>query len=205
MASNQYHFISHWQVEGTVDEVYAIITDACSLPRWWPSVYLTVTELQPGVGDGIGKVVKLLTRGWLSYTLEWTLRVTESRRPHGLTLEAEGDFHGRGIWHFIQDGPLVLVRYDWKIRAEKRLLRTLSFVLKPVFQANHRWAMERGEQSLRLELARQRARSEDERAAIPRPPGPMRFSAPLWWLLCAAVVLAGGAWSIAMFRNAVTR
>ena len=105
MSSNEYHFTSDWQVEGTVDEVSAIITDTVSLPRWWPSVYLDVTVLQPGLKDGTQKAVRLLTRGWLPYSLDWTLRVTESRHPHGLTLEAEGDFSGRGIWHFVQDGP----------------------------------------------------------------------------------------------------
>src|SRR5262245_4665700 len=98
MASNEYHFVTDWQVEGTLDEVYTIISDAASLPRWWPSVYLDVDVLRPGRDDGTQKVVKLHTRGWLPYTLNWTLRVTESRRPHGFTLEAVGDFNGRGIW-----------------------------------------------------------------------------------------------------------
>jgi hypothetical protein len=204
MASNEYHFISDWQAEGTVEEVFAVITDTVSLPRWWPSVYLAVTVLQPGTEDGIGKVVRLLTRGWLPYSLNWTLRVTESRRPHGLTLEAKGDFNGRGIWHFVQDGPRVLIRYDWKIRADKPLLRALSFAFKPVFEANHRWAMERGEQSLRLELTRRRARSAGQLAGISAPPGPAR-PAPLLWLFCATVVLAAGACTIAVFRTPATR
>ena len=46
------------------------------------------------------------------------------------------------------------ITYDWRIRAEKPLLRYLSFLLKPVFSANHRWAMARGEESLKAELAR---------------------------------------------------
>ena len=33
MASNEYHFISEWQVEGTVQEASAIINDTASLPR----------------------------------------------------------------------------------------------------------------------------------------------------------------------------
>ena len=49
--------------------------------------------------------------------------------------------------------------YDWQLRAEKPLLRDLSFVLRPLFEANHRWAMARGETSLRLELERRRATS----------------------------------------------
>jgi len=30
---------------------------------------------------------------------------------------------------------------DWRIRAEKPLLRYRSFLVKPVFGANHRWVM----------------------------------------------------------------
>jgi hypothetical protein len=205
MASNEYHFISDWQVEGTVEEVSAIITDTVSLPRWWPSVYLHVTVLEPGLKDGTGKVVKLLTRGWLPYSLDWTLRVDESRHPHGFTLEAEGDLNGRGIWHFVQDGPRVRIRYDWKIRADKALLRTLSFAFRPLFEANHRWAMERGETSLKLELARRLSRGADPLALIPAPPGPARFSALLLWLACAAVVLAIGACALAVFQSPVMR
>ncbi|HEX7668148.1 MAG TPA: hypothetical protein VF395_01125 [Polyangiaceae bacterium] len=49
----------------------------------------------------------------------------------------------------------------------------MSFVAKPFFAANHRWAMGRGEQSLRLELARRHAGSDATLlAAIPEPPGP---------------------------------
>jgi hypothetical protein len=48
------------------------------------------------------------------------------------------------------------IMFDWRIRAEKPLLRWLSFVLKPLFEANHRWAMARGEECLVRELARRR-------------------------------------------------
>jgi hypothetical protein len=37
------------------------------------------------------------------------------------------------------------------------LLRYLSFVFKPLFAANHRWAMAQGERSLRAEMARRRS------------------------------------------------
>jgi hypothetical protein len=51
------------------------------------------------------------------------------------------------------------ISYDWRIRADKPLLRTLSFLLKPVFSANHRWAMAQGEASLKRELVRRHAGS----------------------------------------------
>jgi hypothetical protein len=172
MASNYYHFITRWRVEGSKNEVADVLKEAADLPRWWPSVYLAVEVLEPGDKDGIGKVVSLFTKGWLPYTLRWQFRVTESRYPHGFSLEAWGDFNGRGIWTFEQDGRDVLVTYDWKVRADKPLLSALSFLLKPLFSANHRWAMGRGEQSLKLELARRRARTHEEAALIPPPPRP---------------------------------
>jgi hypothetical protein len=154
--TNEYHFITIWRVEGAINEVADILKEATELPRWWPSVYLDVKVLEPGNQDGIGKVVSLHTRGWLPYTLRWQFRVTESRYPKGFSLEAWGDFNGRGIWTLEQDGRCVNVIYDWKIRADKPLLRALSFIFKPVFSANHRWAMARGEESLKAELARLR-------------------------------------------------
>ena len=171
MSANEYHIITEWRVEGTVNEVAEILSQATELPRWWPSVYLDVQEIEPGDEQGIGRVVRLYTKGWLPYTLRWTFRVTESSYPHGFALEAWGDLVGRGIWTLKQDGEWARIIYDWKINAEKPLLRTFSFLFKPIFTANHKWAMRMGEESLKLELMRRRARSPEERARIPSPPG----------------------------------
>ena len=154
MSANEYHFITHWRVESTVEEVSDVLGDPLDLTRWWPSVYLAVKQIEPGGDGGVGRVVELHTKGWLPYTLHWFFRVTESRRPYGFSLEAWGDFEGCGVWTFAPDGRFVDIAYDWRIRAEKPLLRYLSFLLKPIFSANHRWAMAQGEASLRAELGR---------------------------------------------------
>jgi hypothetical protein len=133
-------------------------------------------------------VIDLYTKGWLPYTLRWQFRVTESRYPYGFTLEAWGDFNGRGIWTFEQDGEYVNITYDWKIVADKPLLRDLSFIMKPIFAANHQWAMEKGEESLLLELARRRATTAEGRALIPAPP-PATTTSPVPLLLGGAAVL----------------
>ena len=172
MPSNQYHFITDWQIPGAINEVADILKDAESLPIWWPSVYLDVKVLEPGDESGVGKVVSLYTKGWLPYTLRWKFRVEESNYPHGFSLRAIGDFDGFGIWSLGQEGESVNVTYDWRVQADKPLLRALSFVFKPIFSANHRWAMKMGERSLILEVARRRARTTAERNAVPEPPGP---------------------------------
>ena len=162
MAANDYHFITRWRVEATAQEVSDVLDDAADLVRWWPDVYLGVEQLEEGDDDGIGKVFRLYTRGRLPYTLRWYFRVVESRKPYGWTLDAWGDFVGRGVWTFEEDGPFVDVTYDWTVRADKPLLRHLSFLLKPIFAANHHWAMARGEESLKRELARRRGGRERE-------------------------------------------
>ena len=172
MPANDYHFITHWRVQSTPQEITDVIGDARELPRWWPSVYLDVKILQPGDARGVGSVIDLYTKGWLPYTLRWRFTVTESRAPYGLTLQAEGDFVGRGIWTFEADGGWVNVTYDWKIRAEKPLLRRFSVLMKPIFAANHRWAMRQGEASLKLELERRHAPTDEARMLVAPPPPP---------------------------------
>ena len=90
-------------------------------------------EVEPATADGVGQVVELRTRGRLPYTLRWRFRVTEVDRPHRFALEAWGDFVGRGVWTMTQDGPDVSMTYDWRVRADKPLLRRLSWLLRPLF------------------------------------------------------------------------
>ena len=157
MASNRYSFTTHWHVDAPPIEVSAILGDATELPRWWPAVYLEAKETKSGdATTRIGREIALHTRGWLPYTLRWSFRLVENREPHGFAIEAWGDFDGTGVWTFEAEPSGTHVRFDWNIAAEKPLLKYLSFIFKPLFSANHAWAMRRGEESLRREIARRR-------------------------------------------------
>ncbi|HEX8156301.1 MAG TPA: hypothetical protein VF526_02845, partial [Solirubrobacteraceae bacterium] len=160
------HFVTRWWVAGTAQEVSDVLGDAKTLPAWWPSVYLHVRVVEPGDADGIGRVLDVYTKGWLPYTLRWRLTVTEPVSPQGFAVAAAGDFVGTGVWTFTQHGPEVEVLYDWRIRANKALLKRLTWLMRPMFCANHLWAMKRGEESLVLELRRRRG------VAVGSPPGP---------------------------------
>lgn len=162
---SDYHFVTEWRVAGTIEEVKAVLGNGLLLPEWWPSVYLTVDEVERGGEGGAGAVLELHTKGWLPYTLRWTLHITEPITDAGFALRATGDLEGTGRWTFAQDGPEVVITYDWRVHASKPLLRRLGWLLKPAFAANHKWAMARGEESLRLELRRRR-----NGAAVPPPP-----------------------------------
>lgn len=155
MTSNEYHFTTHWRVQATIEEVADILSDPLDLPSWWPAVYLDVQEIEPA-HEATAPVYAMYTKGRLPYTLRWQFRPLPANPPHTLALEAWGDFNGRGLWTLTQDGEWADIVYDWRIRAEKPLLRRFSFLLKPIFSANHEWAMARGQESLQVELARQR-------------------------------------------------
>ncbi|MGX9902273.1 SRPBCC family protein [Arthrobacter sp. SA17] len=172
MPGKDYDFFTVWRVPGTVDEVLAILTDAEALPVWWPSVYLSVVPVPAVAGDsaeadsgkedgdgdrtGAGQSYHLHTKGWLPYTLRWTMTPDGPVTREVFALSATGDLTGTGRWSFSQDGPETVITYHWQVSAGKPLLRRLGWLLKPVFSANHRWAMARGEESLTLELRRRR-------------------------------------------------
>jgi hypothetical protein len=180
---NEFHFVTTWRVEGTAGEVADVLRNPLDLVRWWPSVYLDVQELAPPDNRGLHQRVRLRTKGWLPYTLCWDFEVVESRYPERFVLRAAGDFVGTGVWTIVQDGPHVNATYDWQIRAEKPLLQRLSPIMRPLLEANHRWAMAQGRESLELELARRRASTPEARRSVPPPPGPVTY---------AAVALLGG-------------
>src|SRR5206468_2224523 len=103
--SNQYEFVTRWRVDGTCGEVADILGEPLAFPQWWPSVYLTAEPLQPPDARGLGRRVRFHSKGWLPYTIRWASEMVESRYPHGFTIVANGDFEGRGVWTFEQDGP----------------------------------------------------------------------------------------------------
>lgn len=188
--SNTYHFTSTWRVKGSVQEVYEILFEDKNLTKWWPSVYLDVKVLDPGESKeeqkGLGKIVSLRTKGWLPHVLNWKFRVLETNKPYKFIIDSWGDLNGKGIWDLTQDGEFVNVSFNWKVRADKALPRYWSLIFKPFCSANHAWAMNKGEESLKLELLRRRAKSEAERKRIPPPPGPTT-SNPLPFLAGAVV------------------
>jgi hypothetical protein len=186
---NVYHFVTTWQFEATSGEVADVLREPLDLVRWWPAVYLAVEELAPPDSRGLHQRVRLRTKGWLPYTLVWEFEVMESRYPERFVLRATGDFTGSGVWTIVQDGPYAKATYDWRITAEKPLLRQLAPVMRPLLEANHRWAMAQGEDSLRLELLRRRASTPEALRSIPPPPGPVTYAAVT---LLAGVAVAGG-------------
>jgi hypothetical protein len=157
MQAREFHIPTTWRLKGTADEVYDMLSRPREFPRWWPEVYLEVTELAPGDSNGVGRVVAVRTKGKLPYELKWRAEMTAAQKPHRMSVRARGDLDGRGEWQLRQDGDSVVVTYDWTVLVTKSWMKALAPLLKPVFAWNHRWAMQRGFEGLVRELARRTA------------------------------------------------
>jgi hypothetical protein len=70
--------------------------------------------------------------------------------------------------------------------------------MRPVFEANHRWAMEQGEISLQQELIRYRARTPEDLLDAAEPRGPAEV--PVRWIAAGALAASAIA-CIALVRR----
>lgn len=163
----QYHFITQWTLQASVQETYEIIKDSSSLARWWPSVYLDIKTIYPGMPNGIGKQVALWTKGYLPYTLRWNFEVVQILPGQKIVLAATGDLNGQGVWTFQTTKEGCQINFDWNISFDKPFLSLFSFILRPIFALNHRWAMNKGLESIQLEILRRRGIKD---VASPPPP-----------------------------------
>jgi hypothetical protein len=153
-----YEIESRWRVLGAIGDVYAVLTDAEALPRWWPEAYSRVAVVAEGdPATGVGQVTDIVTRGVLPYDVTWRLEVLETRAPELIWVKASGDVIGLGTWRLAESDGAVELGYLWRVRVDKPWMRAFERVLKPAFVWNHNSVMRRGELGLRAELARRSA------------------------------------------------
>jgi hypothetical protein len=154
MKSREFHIPTTWRVRASAARVFDVLSKPHDFVRWWPDVYLTVREVKAGDETGVGRVVDLHTKGWLPYRLNWQAEVVAIDKPQSMSLRAGGDLEGHGEWRIEQHGEWTEARYDWTVLVTQPWMVALAPLLKPVFVANHRWAMRRGLEGLQRELER---------------------------------------------------
>lgn len=143
----EYVFIDEWDVHAPIEAVFDALADARTYPKWWTPVYLDVqSDGPPAVGC---RSVELF-KGRLPYRLKMTSEIVRLDRPHEFEISASGDLSGRGIWTLTPRTDAVHVRFDWRVNADRTLLRVLTPVLRPLFRWNHNYAIARAKIGLQL-------------------------------------------------------
>lgn len=141
----EYVFIDEWDVHAPQQAVFDALADARSYPKWWTPVYIDVmSDDDPHVGA----VAQTLFKGRLPYKLRVTSRIVRYEPPREFEIAVDGDLSGRGVWTVTPIADGVHVRFDWRVNADRMLLRVLTPILRPLFRANHNYAISRAKAGL---------------------------------------------------------
>jgi uncharacterized protein YndB with AHSA1/START domain/mannose-6-phosphate isomerase-like protein (cupin superfamily) len=140
-----YVFVDEWDVAAPAEAVFDAIADARTYPQWWRPVYLGVEADGPAA---LGKESRQHFKGRLPYHLHTRSRIVALDPPRTVTAEVDGDLRGRGTWTLTPTETGTHVRFDWQVHADRRLLRALTPVLRPLFRWNHNWAIARAREGL---------------------------------------------------------
>jgi uncharacterized protein YndB with AHSA1/START domain len=135
----EYVFVDEWDVDAPLERVFDALVDARTYPEWWTPVYREVDSDGP---PAVGVSSRQKFKATLPYTLSTVSTIVRMDRPDGFEVDVVGDLRGHGKWTFTQsDGGKVHVRFDWRVHADRALLRVLTPVLRPVFRWNHNVAI----------------------------------------------------------------
>ena len=145
LASREYVFVDEWDVAAPREAVFDAIADARSYPTWWKPVYLDVeSEGEPAVG----KESRQHFKGRLPYHLRTRSVITRLEPPHIIGAEVDGDLRGTGLWTLTEIEGGTHVRFDWRVHADRLLLRLLTPMLRRALHWNHAWAIARAREGL---------------------------------------------------------
>ena len=143
--ADDYVFIDEWDVDAQQEAVFDALADARTYPEWWKPVYIEVDgDCEPAAGC----VTQQEFKGRLPYHLKTRSEITRLERPKTFEVNVVGDLTGKGVWTLTQRNGKVHIHFDWRVIADRPLLRILTPVLRPVFRWNHNWSIKRAIEGL---------------------------------------------------------
>lgn len=149
---SDYEFVTVWNIDAPLAQVWDVIEDAGSWPKWWRGV-LSSVEISPGGINGIGGIRRTTWRSALPYKIQFDSELLRLEHQRLIEVRAFGQLEGRGLWQFsaISDG-LTRVQYDWRVRTTKAWMNSLTPIARPFFRWNHDTIMRWGETGLNRRL-----------------------------------------------------
>ena len=148
-----YEFLTAWLVDAPIERVWDELFDVAAWPQWWKGV-TDARELEPGGGDGLGKVFTISWRSFLPYDLSFVTTVTRVEKPYLMEGHAVGELTGTGRWRLFHTNGLTAVTYEWSVRTTKAWMNALAPIAGPIFEWNHDYVMRRGGDGLKIRLRR---------------------------------------------------
>jgi carbon monoxide dehydrogenase subunit G len=142
-----YHYVSTWQLQAPIEQVWAALNDLEHLPTWYTGMQ-EARELTPGDAQGVGRRVRYVIKGRLPLQLAFEATTTRSVPPRDQELRAQGELTGTGRWSLEQQGEVTTVRYTWDVRTTRPWMNLLAPLARPIFAWNSRGVMLQAGQGL---------------------------------------------------------
>jgi quercetin dioxygenase-like cupin family protein len=154
--------------------VWQLVAEPATYPSWWRQ-YPSVRRLNALQGVGALWQMQIQFQANLPYRLRFTLELVRSEKRQEIEWRAQGDLTGQVGFTLEETLAGTRVTYRSDLRTRKLTLNTISPLVKPLFDWNHKLMMRSAEADLRTELARRsvyprRVRSNPGRPRI-LPPG----------------------------------
>jgi uncharacterized protein YndB with AHSA1/START domain len=131
---HRFVLISRWRLQESRASVWQLLADTDNWPTWWPGV----CRVQRAASSPIGDVAELHWHSSLPYAVRLRVKTLAAERPHRLESRALDDFQALGTWQLDRgEGGWVDLTYRWEVWLERRWMRALSLLLRPVFEWNH--------------------------------------------------------------------
>ena len=147
----QYSFVTNWELQSPINDVWETIYDSITWPIWWRGVK-SVIEIEKEDANGLNGVKKYTWQSVLPYKLTFSMKLTGKEYPTHLKGVAFGDLEGTGEWFFSTKNDVTHVSYNWNVCTHKSWMNTFYFLLKPLFVYNHNKIMHWGAVGLARKL-----------------------------------------------------
>ena len=142
-----FSFVTLWRFEADADEVWEILVDPGSWPEWWNG--LESSDVDHRNVAAVGSTSDLVWRAPLGYRLRLQLTLTEVEAERGhLAFTSDGDLVGQGSCDVLSTEYGSSVQIRWRVAPTKTWMRSLSYVLTPVYRVNHATLMRAGQKGL---------------------------------------------------------
>ena len=148
--------VSTWVLDGSPEEIIQVFNDPMSLTRWWSTVFMRGEMISQGARDRVGLTARFYTKGLLPHTFQFTAAIEKVQGDSAMRIRTWGDFDGQGDISVTPVNDETHATIRWRVNVHQPYIRWLIYIFKPVFVANHRWAMRRGCEGLQAEIRRRR-------------------------------------------------
>jgi hypothetical protein len=140
---------SRWRLHTPAAAAWRLLTEVEAWPAWWRYVR-RVRRVRIAPGTPLGDVTELHWGSALPYDLCLRVTTVAALAPHRLEGHAQGDLQGIGTWVLepVDGIDAVDITYRWEVVLQRRWMRALAWLLRPLFEWNHFVVMRAGAQGM---------------------------------------------------------